>query len=87
MSEGKATKQTKERLGPLELNFEGLEDGYRITVKGDAEKIKTQRKVAGSFLNFLRQADKAGWFLPLPWKWLLAFWSRYNDKKNPDESE
>ncbi|MEB1808488.1 MAG: hypothetical protein LPK26_14550 [Bacillaceae bacterium] len=80
MSEAKVQKEAAEEFGPYEVKFEGLEDGYRVTVRGDKEKVKSQRRVGASFINFLRQAEKAGWPIPFPFRLLLKFWGNYNSK-------
>ena len=80
MSEDRVMKETTEHCGPFEFRLEGLEDGYRVTFKGDAEKLRIQRRVGASFINFVRQADKAGWRIPWCWRWLLRFWDRYNKR-------
>ncbi|WP_047153620.1 hypothetical protein [Aneurinibacillus tyrosinisolvens] len=76
-NEEKVYKQATEKCGGVEFKVEGLKDGYRVTVRGDEERIKEQRRVASSFMNFTRQADKAGWWLPWPFRVLLQLWSRY----------
>lgn len=81
MKEEKVQKQMTDEFGEFELKLEGLEDGYRVTVRGNPEKVKSQRRVAASFINFLRQAEKAGWRLPRCYRWILRFWSKYNGKK------
>lgn len=77
MSNEKTRKQFHENIGDKEFTFEGLDDGYRFTIKGDREKIRQQRRVGASFINFARQADKAGWYVPFPIRLLLSFWSKY----------
>jgi hypothetical protein len=70
-------KQFTEKFDHLEVKVEGLKDGYRFTVKTDEEALKQQRRVGGSFINFAKQADKAGWRLPWFVRILLSFWSKY----------
>jgi len=86
MNKDKAEKAEKEATGtcgPIEVKLEGLENGYRVTVRGNEEFVRRQRKVAGAYVNFLRQADRAGWCLPWPMRVLLRFWSRYSGRKDP----
>ncbi|MDP9728009.1 hypothetical protein ACOJUR_14660 [Alicyclobacillus tolerans] len=73
-------KQAKQPLGPVEVKVEGLEDGYRLTFRANPERIRTDRRVAGSFIAFLSQVDRAGIRLPFFFRWLLRFWKRYNQK-------
>lgn len=80
MTDEKVQKQATKEYGPYEFKLEGLEDGYRVTFKGNKEEIKSQRRVGASFINFLRQAEKAGWPIPFPFRLLLKFWSEYNGK-------
>jgi hypothetical protein len=80
MSEEKIEKEATEEFGPFEVKLEGLEDGYRVTFRGNKDEVKTQRRVGASFINFLRQAEKAGWPLPFPLRFLLKFWGKYNAK-------
>ncbi|MCP8968079.1 hypothetical protein [Ectobacillus ponti] len=80
MAEEKVQRQATEHVGSYEVKLEGLEDGYRVTFKTDKEAVKTQRRVGASFINFLRQAEKAGWYIPAPFRLLLKFWGRYNQK-------
>lgn len=87
MSNEHVQKEFNESTGPYEFKLEGLEDGYRITVRGDREKVKTQRRVGGSFINFLRQTEKAGWPLPFPFRLLLAFWGKYTNKRPKEKDE
>ncbi|CEH29748.1 hypothetical protein AM501_24400 [Aneurinibacillus migulanus] len=75
--EEKVYKQATERRGRFEFKVEGLKDGYRFTVRGDEEKLKEQRRVGAAFVNFLRQSERAGWWIPWPFRLLLRFWSRY----------
>jgi len=74
-------KQTTAQCGAYEVKFEGLEDGYRVTVKADPEQLRAKRRVMGAYVNFVKQADRAGFWLPLPLRWLLRFWARYSDPK------
>lgn len=78
--EKKPQKEVTEEFGSYQVNFEGFEDGYRVTFRGNKDKIKTQRRVGASFINFLRQAEKAGWPIPFPFRLLLKFWTKYNSK-------
>ncbi|MBL0386252.1 hypothetical protein JJB07_06245 [Tumebacillus sp. ITR2] len=55
------------------IEVEHLEDGYRITVRGDKERIEQQRRVADAYVEFLREQKKARWWLPLPLRWLLRW--------------
>lgn len=80
MSKEKLQKEATTSFARQELKIEGLEDGYRLTIRSDKEKVKTQRRVGASFINFLRQAEKAGWSLPFPFRYLLKFWTKYNAK-------
>ncbi|MBN6188328.1 hypothetical protein JQN58_15835 [Aneurinibacillus sp. BA2021] len=73
----KVYKQASEKCGRLEFKVEGLKDGYRFTIRGDEEKVKEQRRVGAAFINFSRQAERAGWWIPWPIRLLLRFWSRY----------
>lgn len=70
-------KQYTEKFDHLELKVEGLKDGYRFTVKTDEPTVKQQRRVGASFINFAKQAEKAGWRLPWIVRILLSFWSKY----------
>lgn len=72
-----AQRQYADKMGNYEVKLEGLSDGYRFTVKGDEEKIRKNRQAAAAFINFGKQADKAGWWLPWPLRFLLRFWSKY----------
>lgn len=76
--EEKVQKETTEHAGSFEFKLEGLEDGYRVTVKQDPEVLKQQRRVGGAFINLLKQSEKAGYKLPLTFKWILNFWDRYS---------
>ena len=73
----KVEREFHEKLEPFEVKVEGLEDGYRFTVRGDMDKIKKQRNVGTGFIQFAKQAEKAGW--PLPWivRVLIKFWGKY----------
>lgn len=71
-------KESTEKVGRSEVKIEGLTDGYRITVKGNEEELKKQRRVGGAFINLLKQLDKAGYKLPFPFSWILRFWQRYS---------
>ncbi|WP_027415493.1 hypothetical protein [Aneurinibacillus terranovensis] len=73
----KAFKEAEAECGNFSFKLEGLKDGYRFTVRGDEEKIKENRRAAAAFINFTRQADRAGWWLPWPFRFLLKFWNRY----------
>lgn len=77
MTEEKVERTFEEKHDGFELKVEGLADGYRVTVRGDAEKVKKQRRVGASFVQFAKQAESAGW--PLPWlvRVLIAFWGKY----------
>lgn len=75
--EEKVQKQASNTCGMFEWKLEGLEDGYRVTIKGDKEKIKEKRRVGASFINFLRQSDKAGLPIPFFFRWMLRFWESY----------
>ncbi|MCA0989763.1 hypothetical protein [Pseudalkalibacillus hwajinpoensis] len=48
MEDPKVMKETTEKLGAKEVKVEGLQDGYRITVKANEEKLKQQRRVGGA---------------------------------------
>ena len=63
--------------GNLSLKMEGLNDGYRITVKSTEAEMKSQRRVGAAVINAARQAEKAGWKLPWPIRMVLWFWDRY----------
>lgn len=76
-NEQKASKTFQQKLGRFDFKLEGLPEGYRFSVKGDPDRIKQQRKVGASFINFVRQADNAGWYIPLPFRLLLGFWKKY----------
>ncbi|WLR59327.1 hypothetical protein [Guptibacillus hwajinpoensis] len=78
MNEEKVMKETTEKLGRSEVKVEGLQDGYRITVKGNEEELKQKRRVGGAFINLLKQLEKAGYRLPFPFSWILRFWNRYS---------
>ncbi|MYL64579.1 hypothetical protein GLW07_14575 [Bacillus hwajinpoensis] len=78
MEDPKVMKETTEKLGTKEVKVEGLQDGYRITVKANEEKLKQQRRVGGAFINLLKQLEKAGYRLPFPFSWILRFWNRYS---------
>ncbi|WP_270182440.1 hypothetical protein [Alkalihalobacillus sp. CinArs1] len=71
-------KETTEKVGDSEVKIEGLSNGYRITVRGDEEKLKQNRRIGGAFINLLRQLEKAGYRLPFPFSWILRFWNRYS---------
>ncbi|RSK27162.1 hypothetical protein EJF36_09875 [Bacillus sp. HMF5848] len=71
-------KHTTEKLGQVEVKLEGLEDGYRVTVKTDEERIRKERRVGGAFINLLKQLEKAGYKIPFPFSWILNFWNRYS---------
>lgn len=60
-----------------EVNVEHLEDGYRITVRGDQDEIQKQRRVANRYIDFLQEQQKAGWWLPRPLRWLLKWLYRF----------
>jgi len=70
-------KEIHTTKGPFEAKLEGLENGYRVTVKGDPEKLRSQRQVKASFLEFLRKADVAGYPIIFPFNLLLRFFARY----------
>ncbi|KEO82075.1 hypothetical protein [Tumebacillus flagellatus] len=55
------------------LEIEHLEDGYRITVRGDREKVQQHRRVMESYVNFLKEQKKSRWWLPLPLRWILKW--------------
>lgn len=76
--EGNVQKEASVQFKSFAMKLEGLEDGYRVTLQGDPEQIKAQRRVGASFINFVRQADKAGWRIPLLFRLLLKFWGKYN---------
>lgn len=78
MSDENIMKETTEKLGDSEVKVEGLSNGYRITVKGNEEKLKQNRRVGGAFINLLKQLEKAGYRLPFPFSWILRFWNRYS---------
>ncbi|MFK3959755.1 hypothetical protein [Pseudalkalibacillus hwajinpoensis] len=78
MNDEKVMKETTEKLGRSEVKVEGLQDGYRITVKGNQEEIKQKRRVGGAYINLLKQLEKAGYRLPFPFSWILRFWNRYS---------
>lgn len=58
------------------IEVEHLEDGYRITIRGDKEQVEKQRRVADAYVNFLREQKKARIWLPLPLRWLLRWFNR-----------
>ncbi|WP_273849930.1 hypothetical protein [Guptibacillus spartinae] len=78
MDHSKVMKETTEKLGGKEVKIEGLQNGYRITVKENEEKLKQNRRVGGAFINLLKQLEKAGYRLPFPFSWILRFWNRYS---------
>ncbi|MCA0172503.1 hypothetical protein [Bacillus sp. RAR_GA_16] len=78
MDQTKVMKETTEKVGRKEVKIEGLQDGYRITVKENEEKLKQNRRVGGAFINLLKQLEKAGYRLPFPFSWILRFWNRYS---------
>lgn len=78
--EYQANPEIEEKAGPFEFHFEGLEDGYRVTVKGDRERVQRNRQVRRSFMDFLCEADRAGLWIPRPFRWMLKLWQRYNRK-------
>lgn len=78
MDQTKVMKETTEKVGRKEIKIEGLQDGYRITVKANEEKLKQNRRVGGAFINLLKQLEKAGYRLPFPFSWILRFWNRYS---------
>ncbi|MBF0707990.1 hypothetical protein IQ283_15435 [Alkalihalobacillus hwajinpoensis] len=78
MNDEKVMKETTEKLGRSEVKVQGLQDGYRITVKGNEEELKQKRRVGGAFINLLKQLEKAGYRLPFPFSWILRFWNRYS---------
>lgn len=78
MDQTKVMKETTEKVGRKEVKIEGLQDGYRITVKANEEKLKQNRRVGGAFINLLKQLEKAGYRLPFPFSWILRFWNRYS---------
>jgi predicted unusual protein kinase regulating ubiquinone biosynthesis (AarF/ABC1/UbiB family) len=75
--EVKTERTFEEKIKPFEVKLEGLEDGYRLTIRGDQEEVKQQRRMGASLIQFAKHAEKAGW--PLPWviKVLIRFWSKY----------
>jgi hypothetical protein len=77
MTEEKVERTFEEKYDSFEVKLEGLEDGYRFTVRGNEEQVKKQRRVGASFIQFAKQAEAAGW--PLPWlvRVLIKFWSKY----------
>jgi acid stress-induced BolA-like protein IbaG/YrbA len=77
MTEEKVERTFEEKNDCFEVKLEGLEDGYRFTVRGNEEQVKKQRRVGASFIQFAKQAESAGW--PLPWlvRVLIKFWSKY----------
>ena len=78
MDDSYVIKETTEKLGTKEVKVEGLQDGYRITVKANEKELKQQRRVGGAFINLLKQLEKAGYRLPFPFSWILHFWNRYS---------
>lgn len=78
MEKSNVMKETTEKFGRKEVKFEGLQDGYRITVKANEQKLKQQRRVGGALINLLKQLEKAGYRLPFPFSWILRFWNRYS---------
>ncbi len=78
MTEDKVMKETTEKFGRSEVKIEGLQDGYRITVKGNEEELKKNRRIGGAFINLLKQSEKSGYRLPFPFSWILRFWNRYS---------
>lgn len=73
-------KEFEEKAGPFEFRFEGLKDGYRVTVKGNESKIRRNRHVRNSFMKFLSDAEESGVWLPRPLRWVLMIWRRYNGR-------
>lgn len=73
----KVERTFEEKIEPFEVKLEGLEDGYRITLRGNEDEIRKQRRLGTAFIQFAKQADTAGW--PLPWlvRVLIKFWSKY----------
>src|SRR5687767_10242683 len=43
---GHVQKSTTERIGAKQVTIEGLQDGYRITVRTDSEQLAKDRKAA-----------------------------------------
>ncbi|TFD97646.1 hypothetical protein [Jeotgalibacillus sp. R-1-5s-1] len=80
MEEPKIEREYKTSKGPFEAKLEGLENGYRITLKGDPEKLRRKRQVKASFVDFLKKADVSGYPILFPFNLLLRFFARY---KNP----
>ncbi|MGG1685103.1 hypothetical protein [Pseudalkalibacillus sp. NRS-1564] len=78
MNDEKVMKETSEKFGRSEVKVEGLQDGYRITVKGNEEELKQKRRVGGAFINLLKQLERAGYRLPFPFSRILRFWNRYS---------
>jgi hypothetical protein len=76
-NEEKVERTFTEKNDRFELKMEGLADGYRVTLRGNEEKVKKQRRVGASFIQFAKQAESSGW--PLPWivRVLISFWSKY----------
>ncbi len=77
MEEPKVERERKGAKGPFEAKLEGLEDGYRVTVRGNKEKIQQQRQVKLSFIEFLRKADVAGYPILFPFNLILRFFAGY----------
>ncbi|PWK13867.1 hypothetical protein [Tumebacillus permanentifrigoris] len=57
------------------IEVEHLEDGYRVTIRGDKEKVEKHRRVADAYVNFLNEQKKAHTWLPLPLRWLLRWFN------------
>ncbi|MEC2072344.1 hypothetical protein [Alkalihalophilus marmarensis] len=72
--------ETTEKVSAKEIKIEGLEDGYRVTVRADEEELRKHRRLGGAFINLLRQFEKAGYKLPFPFSWILTFWNRYSKR-------
>lgn len=78
--EQQTNPEIDEKAGPFEFHFQGLEDGYRVTVRGDRDRVQRNRRVRHSFMDFLREADRSGIWIPRPFRFLLKLWRRYNSK-------
>ncbi len=77
MKEEKVEREFHDSAHGFEVKLEGLSDGYRFTVRGNEEEVQKQRRVGASFIQFAKQAEKAGWKLPWLVRMLIAFWSKY----------
>jgi hypothetical protein len=77
MQEEKIERTFQEEANGFEVKVEGLSDGYRFTIRGEEAEVQKHRRVGASFIQFAKQAQKAGWRLPWFIRLLIAFWSKY----------